>query len=867
MISRNLLFIILMAVSATLCYSNADCVIEAFDLERQEVGMAQAAKLAEKSAAEARTPKANPNNGASPKHKETFMQWAKGVYNDITGTDDPRLVPSVSYSRIVDEYLHANTDFLSAEGKNWITQQCKPYVDTKFNDVARSDFICTKLYVHAQEEVAVLESLKGFAFHPIGRLLKKAAGASKPSAKEELKKETFAVFQSDLNNGRRKVRDFHGDLLKRFMKNFKEEYQSFISLLDNDTEKCNLRKIVTDLLPQQSKQAVTVLRAVYALEAKGAIKITGGNCQIIQNVLVSYSRLLSESSTSLAFVRIGDLIISTLNNKRSVVNLESNILFPMCISAVAVTSDQAKVSKLSACKQVLTWAMNIQLPKASPLVDSHFAVNVLESPEFVALFENTLALAANTMRQSGVSNFDKFVETFKKTWVNLLENPRKLLDDNTKFEAASGLSRPIFLPLIISLQDLLQTEGVNPASILTPQFFSAVRDATAKTVFAATSVTDFIETFKTATIKTMGQPGKKIKLNHFRRKLSMKCQLMPEAAYQNVCKEVARTIHAEGYLHYRYLDPIFDLIVDRVSDKLKGIVIGSSQILDVVEIAKTGVKNLLVEFAEELREFTEVKPDLVESHTPVKAMMYLLAAKTVFMDTSQRLPSSVYEHIANFIVANSESLHHHKIRHFEFDRLMRQLQSLIATKTAQSAAESKLMKGSQLEHVDDHIKAFAMTSAEKAVLRDNLAVALRPYASFSFEMQKRLDKCKLNLEEIDKAMDECQGKHNRLCSIINPFIIMAPCPSSYFIDSEGFCYPRCPDSFTEAGIQYCRKPIAQLVESRSVGAHKEYTCLPGFIQEGVLCIPRCPVGWKSLGDLCERPVLGFDYSTEIVLVR
>lgn len=864
MISRNLLFIIVMAASATFCYSNVDCVIEAFDSERQAVGMQQAADASQKSAEQALALKALSKSSAKGQDKLTWFEKGRVFVNDVFDIDDPVLKSKVSYAQITSDFLLTNTDYVSIEARHWINQQCLPYLDAIFRDLPRSLFLCTKLHQSLPQQVGFLASVKGFAFHPIGRLLKKAATASKPSAKSEIQKEKQVAFTSQLKNGREKIAEFHEDLFKKFQQEFLKEYSAFLQRIDQDKCKAGRSKRCSNF--QASDSLTQSLCAINALIVNDLFQVNDDSCQIVRNVLTTHAPMLTESPSSLAFVRLGDMIVGRIKGGRSIVNLKANVLFPMCISAIIESGEDLRFNKLLVCNKLIESALTVQFsPSPDPMAKS-FPIDILESPEYIRLFQDALVMAVNKVRKSGRPNEEEFTSYFLKTWTRLLQKPWELTLAYRRFSMYSGLAVHEQIPILISMADLLQASGADPEIILTPQLFAEALTLFNKALFTSTLFTDFIETFKTNTIKKLGAAGIDIKMTHFRRRLTQKCDLMPEFEYQEICREVARTIAADDYVHYRFLDFIFDLIVDRVSDELKKIIVTRDNVLEATALAQTGVANLLLEFADELREFTETKSELVALHTPVKAMMYLLVAKTVFMDTSERLPSIVYEQIANFIVNHSEALHRHKLRHFEFDLLMRKLQTDVASKTATSTALSKKMKGSQLAHTDDHIKAFAMTTEEKAQLRDDLAFVLRSFPYLSFTLQQRLDRCKISNSELLKAQEACRAKHSRDCTVINPFLLMVPCPSGWFEDPDGYCYAYCPDSFTQVGRKYCRKPVARLIQLHTA-AHGTYSCPPGFLQEGVFCIPRCPAGWKSVGDVCERPSVLHNYSTQILLVN
>lgn len=856
MIPRNLLLFIIMAISAVSSTSNIDCVIDAFDKERQQLGQDQAARLAVQAAANSK-PSAAPGEKPS-KYSLNWTQWTKDKINTIIGGSDSRIDP-ISYSVLNAKFLQSNIDFISAEGRHWVQQQCMPYVDIILKDTPRSVFLCTKLYRLDAEDVRVLESIKGFAFHTIGRMLKDVAAHSKPE--KEIKLGQTVVLQSELTSANIQISTFYRNLEANFRKEFKKSFTTTMDYLENDSNMCNLEPKLRVSMSKNIPQIKTVLRAVYAILVSQKITVSTSTCQLIQNVLADYPHLLHESPTSPAFAKLGDLIIGRIHNNKSIKSLESNVFFPMCISAIVESGSHSSVKELSACKSTFQETMDL------PFGDSHFAVDVFESPQIISLLKNTLAEAVGQVRNSQSGDFSKLPANVKIIWSNVLATSFLTLDNLESFQKKAGLNSSIFTPLIYSLEDILGTEGVKPKDILTDQFLKGVKDVTAGTVFSATPVTDFLETYKTNIIDSLSEHGEKIKENQFRQKLVQKCRLMPNSVYKHTCIYISQDINVSKLLHYRFLDAVFDLIVDRISDRLAKVNTASSDTLVIGQMALESVKNLLIEFDEELARLTELKPDLVSSHTPTKALIYLLVSKTVFMDSVGLLPSPAYEYLTDYVNKHAESLKSLKIRHFEFSRLMNGLQSHVASQSAQINGQIDGIKGGQIKEMDSDIKEFGLTTAEKGEIRKHLPQIFRNFNQLSVSLKSKLQLCQFKDDVLQKALEACESRNKVQCTYVNPFLLMVPCSPGFTADQRGHCVASCPDAFTSFDLRFCKKPLVSLVELRAVGAQKEYKCPPGFIQEGILCVPRCPIGWKSFGDMCERPVKSFDYSTEVILVK
>lgn len=863
MIARTLLLFLLAA--AVRPAANLGCVLDAFDRERQALGAQQTLHFARPATPKARTIQAS--EGDAPQFKgKTFTQWAKATFNDVIGGDDFSIEP-VSVAELTTRFIRDKQGFVTAEARAWATQQCLAYLDTILHDTPKSYFLCVHLYRTFPQEMEYLEKLKGFAFHMVGRMLKRAATAVKAQSEKEPSKTKFAVLNSELVKMNAKISEHYAEMDAHFQGAFRKEFKSMTDFLGRDKELCKLAPhiatVTASVLPQplSASKIEAIVAAIYGVAGNQSVKLNSSNCQLIRNLLTGYPRIFDESTTSHAFIRLGDLVLGQLNPELAHRSTESNIFFPLCISALVESGASHNVHKLKTCKAALSAFATMRFNMYPNLV-----FDALEFPEYVAELRDTLRETATVIRTEHTSDFNQFGRVFKQLWTDVLSTPHKLLLHGLASVQVASTPSSLVVPTVLALQDLLLTRGVKADMVFTPSFLQGLNEIMKGTVFSAAAVIDLVETHKTLVIKGLGELGKDAKETESRRKLASKCRLMSDKYAKDVCLIVAEGLHFGRFLHYRYSDALFDLIVDRVEERMATVNAGNSRLDSVVKMVTQGVNNLFVEFEEELTRFKEAKGEVVAAHGDIKALMYLLVAKTVFIDGTGLLPPSAIDSVANYVQAKYEILGAHKIRHFKFRKVMDALQSVVAGQSAQNSEQLLRMKSGRIEDVDSGIKEFGMTSSEKAQLRKHFALVFRNYPMLSESLKMLLTRCQLRNEDFESQLALCSGRNKAVCQQLNPFLLAVPCPAGFMADQRGYCYPSCPDSFVSVDLKFCRKPRAQLVELRGNGFQKDYACSAGFVQEGVLCIPRCPVGWKSVGDLCERPVVPFDYSTEHLLI-
>lgn len=854
MIARNISFFLMIATEVVFAASNINCVVDAFDKERQDFGKELAAKLAQPDVDDGTFKNAG-NNGPTYQGDSLF-QFAKKKLKNFVGINDPAIEP-VSYATLMNRYIQQNSDFISAEGRHWINQQCVPYVDDKYKVVSRSVYVCSKLYTSRKAELEVLESLKNVGFAAIGRVIKEVAEDSQPEVKLESTGSQFATVQSELKNAESKIASFYSGVLDKFLKKFDKRYSEFVARVAANDKTCKLTETVQGFLGPNHPNVKNVVYTISAVLLSEKVKPDTGKCQLIRNVLSDFKDVLSESPTSEAFVHLGDRILERVNGGRSIQVLISNVIFPFCLAAITESGDHSNIDEISVCEDT------IKLISKS----NTFVFNALEAPQVVELLQDAITQSVNEVRNDMSSDFKKFSKQVSKNWDAALSK-RSMLVQMTQLALSSvGIREDLSVPLILSLEELLATSGISASQVFTQEFLKAFKEGSSATVFASNKVTDIVETHRTSTIKALGQLGKNAKEFQFKRRLSQKCRLIPQSARVEICMDVVKGTSFRSYLHYRYNDAIFDLIIDRVNEKLSKVDLKLSNLANVKKMTTDAVHLLLEEFNEEVKRIGQYRPELLTTHGDVRCMSYILAAKTVYIDGTGLLPTQAYEYIINFVTRHNADLTKFKLRHFEFNQLLTKLRSEIAQKTAQEKSAADRLKNQNAQEQDSNLKEFGLTGVEKGIIKRSLLALLQHFDHFTDSLKKRLSVCKFKDDDLDRSIQECQSKNNEECLQLNPFLLGRPCARGFEVDRAGFCVASCPDLFTTESIRFCRKPEISIVELRQDGLGKTYQCAPGYQQEGLLCVARCPVGWSDFGALCERPHAPFNYDSAVLMVE
>lgn len=858
MIARNISFFLMIATEVVFAASNINCVVDAFDKERQDFGKELAAKLAQP---EVDDGKAKAAGDKGPTYQgDSLFQFAKKKLKNFVGISDPSIDP-VSYATLMNRYTQQNTEFISAEGRHWINQQCVPYVDDKYKVVSRSVYVCGKLYTSRRAEVEALESIKNVGFHAIGRVLKDVAGDTIPDIKLESSGSKFATTQSELKSAEGTIAKFYSDIVDNVLNKFDKKYSKFIANVEEKDRDCSLSNTIKAYLGGNHPAVKRIVNSISVIILSEKIKTNSGNCQLIRNVLGDHKDLFSESPTSDAYVHLGDRIIERINGKRTIQTLLSNVIFPFCLAAITESGDHTYIDEMSVCEDTIKYISD------SNTKTNNLVFNALEAPQVVDLLKDSITQSVNEVRNDMSSDFKKFTQQLKKNWEFAL-NKRGMLVQMTQVAlAATGLREELSVPLIVSLEELLATSGITASQVFTADFLKAFKDGAANTVYASNKVTDIVETHRTNTIKALGQLGKNAKEFQFKRRLSQKCRLIPQSARVEICLDVVKGNSFRSYLHYRYNDAIFDLIIDRINEKLSKVDLKLSNLANVKKTTTDAVRLLLDEFDEEVKRLGQYRTELLAAHGDVRCMSYILAAKTVYIDGTGLLPTQAYEYISNFANRHGADLIKFKLRHFEFGQLLKKLTSEIAQKTAEEKSAADRLKNQNAQEQDSNLKEFGLSGVEKGIIKRNLLGLFQHYDHFTDSLKKRLSICKFKDSDLDRSHQECQSKNNGECLQLNPFLLGQPCARGYDIDRSGYCVASCPDLFTTESIRFCRKPEISVVELRQDGPAKTYKCAPGYQQEGLLCVARCPVGWSDFGALCERPHSPFNYSSAVLMVE
>lgn len=857
MIARNILFFIMIS-SRVVRTSNLNCVVDAFDKERQETGKALAAQLAATAVKDASKSPKNSNN--DPKFSgETLFQKAKKFVKDVVGIHDPKIEP-ISYATLINNYFEANSQYNSPEGRTWLSQQCFPFVDGEYKISARSQHLCGQLFHAKQDAVRTMMKFKGVAYLALGKVFKDAAHSAETEHNIEDKRSTFATVQSELKTAEKLINEFYGSFTKKFLSSFDKKWAEFMSDVIDAESKCKLSEAIQALAPTGADTAdhATAIGMVMVFQK---FKKDSTTCQTIKNVLADYKAVLTEKTNSLAFTHLIDRVLNKVKGKHAATAVSQNVIFPFCVTAIYDSGDHASVRVPKICTTTVDFIDEVT-GELKP-----YAVHALESSDVIQFVKNAITQSVNEVRNDLMGDFDKLPKLVRTAWEVYLKKRQTLTELNVSTLTKRGVGEELAVPFLLGMEDLLSQTNVKASAILSAEFIDLFKGTTSNNVFAANKVTDLVETYRTTTIKSLGDVGKRAKAHQFMTKLAQKCRLMASRSRVEVCLDAIKGNPYRPYLHYRYTDAIFDLIIDRVNERLSKYDLKKSNIAEVKKKASEGIKALLEEFQDELKRLAKMKPDLVTAHTEVRALMYLLAAKTIYIDGTGLLPTQAYEYIDQFAAQNFADLTRFKLRHFEFSDLMSQLKSFVGFKTAEEKSAADKLKNLNSVEADSNLLEFGMTGVEKREVKQNLLALFENYNRFSDSLKRRLSPCAFRNDRLETAVTACGLKNNQQCLHMNPFLLAVPCPTGYDIDPKGFCVSVCPDMFTTESVRFCGKPQINLVESRPDGNGRTFKCGPGFEQDGLLCIARCPIGWRDFGGLCERPHLKFDFTSAVLMVE
>lgn len=853
MIARILL-IITIAATVTRA-SNINCVVDAFDRERQEVGKQQSVRLARGGDLQ-RSPK---QGEGGPVYKgRTFFQFTKQLVKDVIGIEDLEIEP-ISYATLINAYFRENTPFLSMDVRSWVNRQCLPFVAQGYSSLPRSLFVCTRLYKLRHADVNWMMKLEKMGYGAFGKVFKEAAEESEPELDIEVHREYFCTRESELNSAERSIEDFYEDVVDSFVEQFDSSFAKYFGQVDQVEEQCKLSATLANYpLDAQAKSEIKTALGMIVNTSKA--KLNALTCQAVRDVISDFKGALVESINSVAFVHFGDRIIERLKGKAEDELLYQNVIFPHCVGAIVESGEHSNVKKIKVCKEVVHKLSNLLSS------ESVYAMRVLESSEVLRNLFGTISQGALIVRKKHGADFDKLAGLVSSNWERYLKHRLGLVNLWKVTTDSKGIREDLAVPLILTMQDLLTLEKQS-ASVLNDDFLLQFKKFSLNTVYDANAVTDFVEGYRTATIKSLGAAGKSIKARQFKRKLSLSCELLPSSAQMSVCEAAIKTVDYSEFLHYRYSEFIFEVLGDKIARFLSKVNVEKSNQFEVTKLLVAHIQVSLLEVKDDYRRFATVYPAMVEAYGQNKLMVFVLAAKSAFIGEQTALPDAIGGFVANFASKNNGDLLKYKLRHSEFGHLMAQLKSEIAFKVADDRAAAEMLKSINAAESDSNVKEFGMSAAQKSEIKRNLLPLFLNYDRFSEGLKRKLSACVLREESYGKAAQKCQSKNGKECLRLNPFLLAVPCAPGHQLETSGYCVASCPDMFTSAGVRFCRKPEIGLIESRPESAVSAFRCAPGYQQEGLLCIPKCPSGWRDFGALCERPHAPMNLEKAVLMVE
>lgn len=853
MIARTLLIITIAA--AVVRASNINCVVDAFDRERQEIGKQQSVRIAR-----------GDDLKKSPKQGEdgpvfrgrTFFQFTKQLVKDVIGIEDLEIEP-ISYATLINAYFREHTPFLSTEVRSWVNRQCLPFVAQGYRSTPRSLFVCTRLYQLRQVEVERMMKLEKLGYGAFGKVFKDAAESSEPEIDIETHREYFCTRESELKSAERSIDSFYDNVVDNFIDQFDSHLEKYFKQVDLVEEKCQLNTAIENqAIELQDKEYIRTAVGMVAVTSKAKLNAIG--CQSIKDAISDYKGALKESVNSVAFVHFCDRIVERVKGKADAELLYQNVVFPHCVGAIIESGDHTNVKKIKVCKDVVQKLSNL-LSK-----ENMFAVRVLESREVLRNLFGTISQGAMIVRKKHGADFDKLASVVSENWERYLKHRLGLVSLWKVTTDSKGIREDLAVPLILTMQDLLNIEKQS-ASLLSDDFLLKFKQLSLNTVYDANAVTDFVESYRTETIKALGSTGKAIKAQQFNRKLSLRCELLSSSAQSKVCDGAIKMVNFKAVLHYRYTEFIFEVLGDKIARFLSKLNVEKSNQFEVTKLLAAQIEAGLTEIKADFERMATVYPTILETYGSTKLMMFVLAAKSAFSSDQTSLPDVIGGYIANFASQNHNELMMYKLRHTEFGSLLAKLKSLIAFKVADDKSAAEMLKTINAAESDSNIKEFGMSASQKKEIKHNLLPLFLNYDRFSESLKRKLSACVLREESYANAAQKCQSKNGKECLRLNPFLLAVPCAPGQELDSTGYCVASCPDMFTSAGIRFCKKPEIALIESRPDGATSTYRCAPGYQQEGLLCIPKCPFGWRDFGVLCERPNSAMNLEKAVLMIE
>jgi len=383
-------------------------------------------------------------------------------------------------------------------------------------------------------------------------------------------------------------------------------------------------------------------------------------------------------------------------------------------------------------------------------------------------------------------------------------------------------------------------------------------------IFDSDQVFDFIQNERTEILRKLGQIGIQIKTGDFIFRLSSQCKLTKTQAAFEVCVMAGQQTDLLKVLHYRHHRFIYNLYIQRFEREVAAINIVHSDTFDLAKTVTSGINDTLMGLEDEISTFIQENPEFANIYTHKQITMFLIVAKAAFNNTRQRLPTYLYSIITEWGGLHSEVLRNTDVKHRQFGILMENLFGQIKLSIEEYEATNDDFDS---DEEDETTSEFELDKSSKKQIKKNLRILFENYAQFPKTLKGKLTECILPFEEIDLKTSNCNHKAGRLCHTLNPFMIGLPCPHGHTLDSEGRCLADCPQSFHVESNAFCKKPQIELITMVVQGGSPTFKCQNGQVQEGLLCIPKCPTHWRDVGEACQRPSIPMNRENSILLIN
>jgi hypothetical protein len=318
-------------------FSNLQCVVDAFDVERRDHFEHLRNKLHQD-----RLQKSAKEDNDGPKFKGIgFFRKAHHFLRDMVGIED-KDVPPTSFAELIKQYYLKNEELIAPKKRDWINRQCIAYFDSVFKCLRKSLFFCSKLIIHKGDKMEYLMKFEHVAHSLIAKLFADVAKKSNDLERIEKKNEQFATKLFELEENQKKVERYFETLWMKLQQAFDD---SFDGLVDSVTKEnlftVQVESALLSILPSGDKLINTRVQSIALMLLDNSIPLRVAWSELVKTAIFDYKLAFVESPLSQTYSQLVNVVVSKikpLNQRTSVFN---NIALPFCIQKIIENAEFA----------------------------------------------------------------------------------------------------------------------------------------------------------------------------------------------------------------------------------------------------------------------------------------------------------------------------------------------------------------------------------------------------------------------------------------------------------------------------------------------------------------------------------------------